>query len=144
MHNCKLMEQNTINSAASPADRPLGMLLQWLLEAGALPKLLALLQDADGACRRKALLAISCLVRQSPPAMTAFRLSSGVPRLIAAGSDADPRLARSVTISVTCHSHSKHVCLAILCMPQATIFCIRACAVLRYDNGLGHVLLDSS
>ncbi|KAK9825340.1 hypothetical protein WJX74_010944 [Apatococcus lobatus] len=66
----------------------------WLLEAGALPKLLALLQDADQACRRKALLAISCLVRQSPPAMTAFRLSSGVPRLIAAGAASDPRLAR--------------------------------------------------
>ena len=69
-------------------------MLQWLLEAGALPKLLALLQDADSACRRKALLAISCLVRQSSPAMTAFRLSAGVPRLITAGSDSDPRLAR--------------------------------------------------
>ncbi len=77
-----------------PAHLRVSDCLQWLLEAGALPKLMALLQDADGTCRRKALLAISCLIRQSAPAMTAFRLSGGVPRLISVSSDPDPRLSR--------------------------------------------------
>ena len=98
---------------------------------------MALLQDADGTCRRKALLAISCLVRQSAPAMAAFRLSGGVPRLIAVSSDPDPRLARCVVLPhvvvssqqmpSTMHHMLKSVVAVHSELPQILYPCSHAC-----------------
>jgi hypothetical protein len=45
-------------------------------------------------CRRKALLALSCLTRHSDPAMEAFRASGGLELLLRAAKDEDARQQR--------------------------------------------------
>ncbi|BDA45863.1 probable Hsp70 nucleotide exchange factor FES1 at N-terminal half [Coccomyxa sp. Obi] len=65
------------------------------LEGGVLPRLLQLFQDPDPTCRRKALLALSCLTRHNDEAMDAFRAEGAVDLLLMAARDSsDPRQQR--------------------------------------------------
>ncbi|KAK9904287.1 hypothetical protein WJX75_008419 [Coccomyxa subellipsoidea] len=68
---------------------------QMFMEGGALPRLLQLLQDPDPICRRKALLALSCLTRHNDAAMDAFRAEGALNLLLSVAQDsADPRQRR--------------------------------------------------
>lgn len=46
--------------------------VQWLLDEGVMAPLLRLLADGDGVVRQKGLMALSCLVRHSQPAVQQF------------------------------------------------------------------------
>ena len=68
--------------------------MQWFMEGGAMPKLLQLMYDQDAVCRAKALLALSCLIRQSPLALEVFKQKQGVAKLVEAASDSDVKVQR--------------------------------------------------
>lgn len=51
---------------------------KWFLDGHVMQPVLAMLHDTDSTCRTKALLALSCLVRHSAPALSAFHAADGM------------------------------------------------------------------
>lgn len=65
------------------------------VQAGAIAKLMQLADDEESElCRVKALLALSCLVRQNQLAVEAFRLAGGLQKLITYAGNDDPKVQR--------------------------------------------------
>ncbi|KIZ03162.1 hypothetical protein MNEG_4796 [Monoraphidium neglectum] len=55
---------------------------RWFMDGGAAPALMAMAGDGDAACRTKALLALSAMVRHYRPGLEAFRLAGGLGKLL--------------------------------------------------------------
>lgn len=73
--------------------------MQWFLEGGALPSLMALLNQEGSdephvMLRVKALLALSGLIRHCQPGLTALLQAGGAPRVAALCGDSDARVQR--------------------------------------------------